>query len=377
MAERREVENDDNDDHNAMGVVPHLPNLVIHQILRYLPSKLAVRMSFLSKNWAGMWTSLPLIDLQEEIAFYDNIKFNMLEHTKFINFLVRYLELRDKNSPLEKLRLHMRYRDEDKTVLDRWLSFAAIKSIRELDNNLMSFTKYRYLHSYCFPLNILSAKSITALNLEYVKIIVDDTAERICFPSLKAVSLKHVSFNSTFFFNLIYRSLSIEYISMIACSGSTALPDDVLKFTSSSLKSLELSDSNYSIEVRAHVNLESFTLVSKLNIRGITLDRCRNLKYIKIHAPLLNRLDLLGCHDSMKATINAPNLIYLAFNGYMNLNFFEETVNLENGGIVAVRDRKPICKDESWKHFSTLRDFLNKGYGSCSTSLRLFVFDTG
>ncbi|XP_004306094.1 PREDICTED: F-box/FBD/LRR-repeat protein At2g26030-like [Fragaria vesca subsp. vesca] len=365
MAERRKEQNV-HDDQNAMAVVPHLPNLVIHHILGYLPTKLAIHTSFLSKNWLGIWSSLPVIDLQEEGN--DGDEFNMVEDTKFTNFLVRYLELRDKDSPLEKLRLHMRSRCADKTVVERLLSFSATKSVKELDICFMNLYYY-------FPHNILNAKTITALSLECVSI--KATEERISFPSLKTISLNRVEFGmkNTLFMSLISRSPSIEHISVNSCHGLTVLPDKLLTFTSSSLKSLEVSRCKYSIKVTA-ANLESFTLLASEHeeIAEVTLDRCRNLKHINIHAGCLYSLDLLGCHDSMKATIDVPGLSFLSFNGYMKHHIIEKTRNLYKGGIVAVRDRKPTF-ESSWKHFSTLSYFLEKGYGSCYASIRLIVYD--
>ncbi|KAK9907063.1 hypothetical protein M0R45_002479 [Rubus argutus] len=53
---------------------PPLPDLVIDQILRILPTKAAVRMSFLSKQWDGVCCTAPILDFFEgdEPGKHDN-----------------------------------------------------------------------------------------------------------------------------------------------------------------------------------------------------------------------------------------------------------------------------------------------------------------
>ncbi|PQQ20181.1 putative F-box/FBD/LRR-repeat protein [Prunus yedoensis var. nudiflora] len=46
---------------------PYLADDIIYQILRRLPTKSAVRMNSLSKQWEGVWSPLPSLDFYETI----------------------------------------------------------------------------------------------------------------------------------------------------------------------------------------------------------------------------------------------------------------------------------------------------------------------
>ncbi|ONH91583.1 hypothetical protein PRUPE_8G124600 [Prunus persica] len=68
----------------ATATIPHLPVLVIHHVLQFLPTKLAIRISYLCKQWEGLWSSVPVLDFDEEDKPDDR-----LQHAKFINLLDR------------------------------------------------------------------------------------------------------------------------------------------------------------------------------------------------------------------------------------------------------------------------------------------------
>ncbi|PQP99385.1 putative F-box/FBD/LRR-repeat protein [Prunus yedoensis var. nudiflora] len=97
---------------------PCLPDLVIDQILRRLPTKAAVRMSFLSKQWEGVWSLLPSLDFDEggnpdHYYHYNHVvdTENLLGHKRFVNnILAKYLEYRQKDEKkdvLDKLKIRM------------------------------------------------------------------------------------------------------------------------------------------------------------------------------------------------------------------------------------------------------------------------------
>ncbi|XP_024163868.1 putative F-box/LRR-repeat protein At4g15060 [Rosa chinensis] len=242
-------------------IQPHLPNLVIHQIQSLLPTKSALRMSFLSKQWEGVWPLSPVIDFDQGGTHTDDE-----DNIKFINILERYLEfcLKDKQL-LDKFRLHMRYHGEGRTVtvVDIWVRFAVMRSIKELDISLGSiWPDYYYL-----SLENLGGKSITTLNLEYVAI--DKISNELSLPSLKYVSLKTVRMDYSVIHRLISECPSMEYLSLTSCSlidrGKMSLATLFL-YTSSSynnLKTLEVRDCMFSYIRVTGINLESFTLDSR------------------------------------------------------------------------------------------------------------------
>ncbi|XP_020413009.1 putative F-box/FBD/LRR-repeat protein At5g22610 [Prunus persica] len=238
---------------------PCLPDLVIDQILRSLPTKAAVRMSFLSKQWEGVWSLLPSLDFDEgshpDHYYHHNHVVdseNLLRHKRFVNnILAKYLEYRQK--------------DEKKDVLDK----------------------------------------------------------------------------------LKIRMCSLFFVS------------------STSLKSLELNHCTAkNVIVHEAVNLESFTFVSAhFPLDLIVLNQSDNLKYINIHAQHLQTITLFGCHESVKATIDTPNLLSLQFNGYVSYSkVCVKAPNLRGASIALwdVWDEELCTIDGPWKHFPALRDFLKE-----------------
>ncbi|KAM1218532.1 hypothetical protein TB2_045641 [Malus domestica] len=114
----------------------HVPEGVIHGILRLLPTIPAARMSFLSKQWEGLRSLGCVLDFVE-----DNLDGELDDRPRnFINTCDRYLDQFrecDKIS-IHKFRLHMRYSSEDANMVDEWLNFAVERGVKELDINLPS-----------------------------------------------------------------------------------------------------------------------------------------------------------------------------------------------------------------------------------------------
>ncbi|KAK9942538.1 hypothetical protein M0R45_008199 [Rubus argutus] len=104
----------------------------------------------------------------------------------------------------------------------------------------------------------------------------------------------------------------------------------------------------------------------------MVLNKSFKLSYVKIRAQYLNYLGVLGCHDSLKATINTPNLVDFDFRGYI-----KSRVSISASDLLMTRlileDKKFSTFNGPWKHFATMRDFL-KSFG-CSKSITLSILD--
>lgn len=227
-----------------------LPDLFINMILCLLSAKLAVRTSILSKQWARVWSSVPVLDFDEEEdqqPFADD----RLRRRNFMNFLRRCIKCRDKEAPLEKLRLRMTYLGGDKSI-NKWLSFAFERNVKELD---ISFKRENYgvrCKHYYLPWAVLSiAKSLTSLKLENVRI--KDNIEPISLSCLRTMALKFVQLSNMAFSHLISGCPSLEVLSLASCSGWD------VKLSSSTLKLLDIICSNIKIKVEAP-KLEVFKL---------------------------------------------------------------------------------------------------------------------
>lgn len=411
-------------------ILAPLPDDIIHRILRFLPTKSAVRMRCVSKQFEDLWS----IDLDEGDPPLDNPH----QHTEFINNSETYLDSREKDRHVDKFRLRMmRYSPKvDDAVVSRYLDFAILRNVMVLDislrskpgipyyrldpgfleQNFITTLKLEYVRinigyslinlpllktmslksvildsqnmyslpslvsacpnienlslnlkdsthdTYCLTVwTLLAAKYITNLNLESVKI--EDAINDIRSPRhvpLKTMCLKTVHLHPKSLFGLISGSPSLEYLSLTSCSfprGSS------LQFSSSSLKTLEVTDCNaQQLNVSEAVNLESFTLVSAIPQGGseigqlarTALHGCENLKYVNIRAERLQDIVLGGCKDCVEATIDAPNLRYFNFSGNLKSTISMEAPNLLDARITL------LCGNSTspWRHFPTLVDFL-------------------
>ncbi|XP_068340494.1 F-box protein At4g09920-like [Pyrus communis] len=381
----------------------HLPDLVKHNIIQILPTKAAVRMSFLSKQWEGVWCSSSVLDFdegdyEESIDCRDN---QGDKHRKFINILIRYLRScgndKQKKLKLLKLRLHMKgylFR-EDPSIVDKLLTCSLDRNVKELDISLRLdrlFQKdwHENENYYCLSrTTFLDATSITTLNLAYVRIRDIRNANsgrpidhiRRLLPSLKTMSLNNVRFDRHALRSLICECPCIEYLSLTSCSFEDDQEDALSMFyiSSYSLKFLEVKYCKaQDIQVDHTVDLESFTFVSSkfLPVERIMLTNSHNLKHINIHAHHLKNLRLIESHRSLEATINTPNLNSLYFIGYLTAKISLKAPNLWEATILLLDfwDIQFLTAFIGpWKHLPLLAGFL-KEFGR-SKNLDLIVAD--
>nr|XP_011468920.1 PREDICTED: putative F-box/LRR-repeat protein At3g18150 [Fragaria vesca subsp. vesca] len=382
---RKRLKTSKQDKKKAVMIRSSMPDLVIDRILALLPTKAAVHKSFISKQWEGSWSLSPVLDFDEcaKIDEDDIVIDKLVEHRNFINILQRYLKFREKDKTiqvLDRFRLHMtRYLVKDSSIVDKWLSFTHEKSVKEVDLSLeLGWHKFpdheigwyeRVEKLYCIsPVSLFHAKSITTLNLEFVRIQDTYTAKlrhaRV-LPSLKNMSLKSVCLDWQALGGLILECPSIESLSLDSCCFEAG----EIRFSSSSLKSLKVTHCDARrIEVKEVVNLEYFTFFSELRLSSVTLGKCSNLKYISIHAQCLKSLVLHGCHDSLEATIHAPGLVDCRFTGFLNSRLYLKDPNLRTC-IICLQDHY----NRKSHNFQALRNFLEAFDGP--DNLNLYISD--
>lgn len=326
----------------------HVPEGVIHRILRLLPTIPAARMSFLSKQWEGLRSSGFVLDFVE-----DNLDGELDDRPRnFINACDRYLgQFRecDKIS-VDKFRLHMRYSSEDANMVDEWLNFAVERGVKELDISLPSGRKW---DKYCFHLQTIAnaAKTLTSLNVEYVEtdsyLYFRNPIPSTTFLSLKSLSLKSVMFSCFYmFFQGKFKWPSIEFLSLTSCSGR------FFSFSISSLKSLEIMLCSHlrMIGVLDAVNLESFKFVSSSEL----VQSDSSIHVLISGAKHLRNFELCGCKDNVKATIITPNMS-LSMSGFLKSSSLDPELWEAR---ITLPDTELLAFDRSSKHLSSLRDYL-------------------
>ncbi|XP_062020897.1 F-box/LRR-repeat protein At3g03360-like [Rosa rugosa] len=357
-------------------LLPYLPDLVMHQIIQRLPTKPAIRMSCLSKQWEGVWSALRILEFDEGNQPHDDDDDDDDDnhtHAKFLNILARYLEFRQKDKqqpPLDKFRLCMTYLDADEdAIIGKLLSNLFERNVKDLDISLRS--KHQKVESYyCLPRTaIINAKSVTTLNLEHLRIKDIHNIPEPMLPSLKTLSLKTMQVSGPALFYLILGCTSVEHLSLTSCS----FDPPVFLISSSSLKSLEVKNCNLQhIRVDEAINLESFILVSEFStLEGVLLDKSFKLSSMKIRDQHLSYFGLSECHDSLEATINTPNLVHFLFQGSIKSKVSLSAPNLQIAHILLKKEFSTF--KGPWQHFDILRDFLEAF--SCSKNITFFIRD--
>ncbi|KAM1691910.1 hypothetical protein ACFXTN_030632 [Malus domestica] len=299
---------------------------IIREILRLLPTKSSVLMSFLSKQWQSAWFALPAIHLdfdEEGEPLHDNNDDDNhigRQHAKFINMFSWFVGFREKDKQqqqqlVEKFRIRMvRYSllEDEATVVDKWLTFGLERSVKELDISLLGGGGKA---GYTLPQTLFTSKSLTTLKLEHVTVNIDRHGNPVSLPSLKTVTLKTVCFNGYSSFRGFISSSdgdlspSIENLSIVSCSDVGTDMFWNISIYSSTLKSLEVIDCNCRTISASAGDLESITIVSDYaDFKLLNLYGCSKVNYMDIRARHLGTFNVAEFSQSVKeATLDVPN----------------------------------------------------------------------
>lgn len=115
-------------------------------------------MSFLSKQWESVWSSVPILDFDE-----GNIDHTLDNQPRnFIKIWERYADQFHENDEqlLDKFMLRMRYFVDDATLVDKWLNFAIVRGIKELDISLPKKNAEDRTNGYLLSCGLLVLQNI-------------------------------------------------------------------------------------------------------------------------------------------------------------------------------------------------------------------------
>ncbi|XP_019087654.1 PREDICTED: putative FBD-associated F-box protein At5g56700 [Camelina sativa] len=158
------------------------------KILSYLPTKVAVSTSVLSKRWKFLWKWSPKLEFDD----YPNTigDFNLSKSSYLCQYFI-YKILPFYGAPIiESLRVRVRLRTLQSKDFESWVGLAISRCARELSISYLPFYKE---HEVLFPSSLFTCKSLVTLKLEGFKILVD-APRTVCLPSLKTLDLRHVRF---------------------------------------------------------------------------------------------------------------------------------------------------------------------------------------
>ncbi|CAN8253410.1 unnamed protein product [Cochlearia groenlandica] len=153
-----------------------LSDELLIKILSYVPTKIAVTTSILSKRWQFLWTWLPNIE-------YDDEDSDIIDMRKYLHSIDKNLLLH--RSPIIES-LHLSFYDgpSEAEYIKRWVGIAVSRRVREL-----SITHYS--NSVVLPSSLYTSKSLVALKLEGCYV---DVPRTVCLPCLKTLQLLRVTY---------------------------------------------------------------------------------------------------------------------------------------------------------------------------------------
>ncbi|CAH2058628.1 unnamed protein product [Thlaspi arvense] len=171
-----------------------LADELLIKILPYVPTKVAVSTSVLSKRWEYLWMWVPKLEYIDHKDFSDNVS---------VSSLLRYRDFIHKKLPLhrapviESLSLGFDYplfRPED---IKLWIEIAISRCVRELIIHCgPSYGELEPSYSeleLSLPSSLYTSESLETLKLEGLHVVVN-VPPRVCLPSLKTLKLERVTY---------------------------------------------------------------------------------------------------------------------------------------------------------------------------------------
>ncbi|CAH2069711.1 unnamed protein product [Thlaspi arvense] len=159
-----------------MDRISNLPNELLVKILSFVPTKVAVSTSVLSKRWERLWMGVPKLDCGH------------IDEPEIRDFICKNLPLRAPFIEILCLENFQPFQFED---IKRWVEIAVSHCLRELS---IYFCNY-VVPELILPRSLYTCKSLVILKTEGSGILVD-VPPTACLPSLKTLQLEEVTYSN-------------------------------------------------------------------------------------------------------------------------------------------------------------------------------------
>ncbi|CAH2069737.1 unnamed protein product [Thlaspi arvense] len=263
---------------------------LILKILSFVPSKVAVATSLLSKRWRSLWKHVP------KLCYFDpSIDSEFWRASRFVE---KFLLLHNKAPVLDTLQLKVS-RFCPPTDIETWVSIAVSRGVR----NLVFYQHRPCNTALSLPRSLFTCETLVTLKLHQANVV--DVPLTICFRSLKRLYLTSVGFSSDkIFVRLLTGCPVLEGLVMAQCSYVTmttftiAVPSlkNLLVVNLNSLSKVPGDDFGLVIEAPS---LKSLVIVSRL-YWVCSLVKMPKLVFARIKIPHGDSRKLLGCLTSAK-----------------------------------------------------------------------------
>ncbi|ANM70114.1 putative F-box/FBD/LRR-repeat protein [Arabidopsis thaliana] len=213
-------------------LISKLPEVLLSQILSYLPTKDIVRTSVLSKRWKSVWLLIPGLDLDSsEFPHYDT----------FVDFMNEFLFFsREENPCLHKLKLSIQKNENDPSCVTLWTDCVARGKLQHLDVEFGGRVMEREFWEM-MPLSLYICK--TLLHLRLYRVLLGNFDQSVdSLPSLKSMCLEeNVYSNEASLESLISSCRVLEDLTIVKIDDNVRF----LRVHSQSLTSLSVGYKSY------------------------------------------------------------------------------------------------------------------------------------
>ncbi|KAK2990256.1 hypothetical protein RJ640_014708 [Escallonia rubra] len=293
----------------AMDRISQLPELILHHILSFLPTKEAARTSALSKTWLSAWSTNPILDFDQTYFGVELLWFQEYPNTeeiirKFTKFLQDTMIRYRKQKPRIK-RLVLRMEEVDSSLLslaDEWVGLALKNRVEELDLSIRTGAYPRY----ALPQAIFTTSLLTDLKLSQCKMEHCEGWEKIRVANLHSLETLEVSTYEDQIVDISAPSLESFYCEKVRGNASCVRELCSIR-TSRNLKELFLrhviiADSFLEDLIHGFPFLEELCLLS-----------CEGLKRFHISSCMLKHISVSSCAKLAEAKFDTPNLLSISY----------------------------------------------------------------
>ncbi|KAL1203989.1 FBD-associated F-box protein [Cardamine amara subsp. amara] len=165
-----------------MDIISGLTDDLLLKVLSFLPTKVAVSTSILSKRWECLWMWLTKLDYKSRYCSQSQCQ-------SLRCFLDRNLPLH-RAPVIESFRLDFAYAHLRPEDIKLWLVIAVSRYLRELEISNFSYSLHGNLTPNILPNSLYICKSLVTLKLDGD--IVVDVPRMVCLPSLKTLELRQM-----------------------------------------------------------------------------------------------------------------------------------------------------------------------------------------
>ncbi|XP_057444869.1 F-box/FBD/LRR-repeat protein At3g14710-like [Lotus japonicus] len=315
--------------------ISNLPDFIIGHILSFLPTKIAVATSVLSKSWRYKWTFITKLDFIDEEKWFTGKEINK---EMFLNFVNRVLlHLNSSSIESAKLTLIENYH----SYVDQWMSAVVRRGVKKLcidsavlsSHSLMEFMSLEQLGlsvHRCVNIKLPSfacLSSLTVLHLRGISLIGETCNNsgniHLIFPLLRNYKTEDCTWSSS----LKYVTLEAPLLEVVSIQNATHKhPYPTIKFCASRL--IEFAYDDYPLPDPIVFDLSEAHIVDADIHIGWTKDE-QEQEIMVLSSKILKQFKTVECLKFQKWS----SKVLLAKDSLANIPSFEMLSYLELGDV--------------------------------------------